>query len=96
VKNSERTQFDLVLCDLAMPGMMDGQLARLSRNSANNRTAQPPFILLTAWTDQTKEKEKISESGVDAVVQKPVDMMQLLDVIQSVMEPRSLSRNRLP
>ena len=44
-----------------------------ARYAEKRGIAKPPFILLTGWGGQELEKEKITESGVDAVVAKPID-----------------------
>ena len=77
---------DLVICDLGMPGMNGWQVGKAIVEFCNERNLpKPPLIILTGWASQDDEKEKISESGVDAVVQKPVEIRQLLAVVTKVM-----------
>lgn len=45
-----------------------------------------PFILLTGWGGQALEKEKAIESGVDAVVEKPLDSKKFIATIREVVE----------
>ncbi len=79
----EETKIDLIICDLAMPGMNGWQVGRRVAELCEERgMPKPPFILLTGWGDQAKEAEKIADSGVDAVVEKPVDIPGLVQVIK--------------
>ena len=45
---------------------------------------KPPFVLLTGWGGQELEREKIAESGTDAVVAKPIDSAALLATVQEI------------
>jgi PAS domain S-box-containing protein len=77
---------DLVICDLGMPEMNGWQVGRAIKEICKERgTPRPAFIILTGWENPGHEKERISESGVDAVVQKPVDITKLLEVIREVL-----------
>ena len=77
---------DLVICDLGMPGMNGWQVGRVIREICKARgTSAPPFIILTGWEDQASELDKIAESGVDAVIQKPVEITKLNGAIQEVL-----------
>lgn len=44
-----------------------------------------PVVLLTGWRGQIREEKKIVESGVDGVVEKPIDIPELLGTIRNVM-----------
>ncbi|HTY26123.1 MAG TPA: PAS domain S-box protein [Desulfomonilaceae bacterium] len=77
------TQVDVVICDLGMPGMNGWEVGKKIRALCEDRgIPKPPIILLTGWGAQVEEKNKMSESGVDAVVEKPVDMARLLEAIR--------------
>jgi len=76
---------NLVLCDLGMPGMSGWDVGKIIRTICEkNGAAKPPFILLTGWGSQELEKEKIAESGTDAVVSKPIDAAALLATVQDI------------
>jgi signal transduction histidine kinase len=76
---------DLVICDLGMPGMNGWQVGKAIVDfCANNDLPKPPFIILTGWEIKDNEKERISESGVDALIEKPVEIEQLLAVVTRV------------
>lgn len=62
--------FDLVVTDMAMPGMSGEQVAQLVKK----RAPQKPVILLTGFGEFLEKNELPS---VDVVLAKPVDMMAL-------------------
>ncbi len=73
---------DVVVCDLAMPGMTGWEVGRRIKALCEEKgVTKPAFLLLTGWSDQASETGKIRESGVDSVVDKPVDAAGLLRVI---------------
>ncbi len=87
---------DLVICDLAMPGMNGWEVGERIRAICRDRgIPKPPFILLTAWAGQEIEKEKIARSGVDAVVAKPLNVSNMVRVIGEVVE-KSRSKDSKP
>lgn len=70
---------DIVISDLAMPGMSGWELA--SRVKAIS--PRTPVIMVTAWGASVDEK-KMEQSGVDFVLNKPFRLEQLADVISKV------------
>lgn len=83
----EEDPTDLVICDLGMPGMNGWDVARRIKTYCKALGIKKvPFILLTGWGDQAREKAKVAESGVDAIVEKPVGIFHLLEVIREVGE----------
>ncbi|MBM4329150.1 MAG: PAS domain S-box protein [Deltaproteobacteria bacterium] len=78
---------DLVICDLGMPGMTGWEVGKGIGAICRERGApKTPFILLTGWGGQKTEKEKMAESGVDVVMEKPLNIKKLLEVIRQVAE----------
>jgi len=76
---------DLVISDLGMPGMNGWDVGKAIRSICHERgVSKPPFILLTGWGGQELEKEKIAESGTDAVVAKPIDRATVLATVQEI------------
>jgi PAS domain S-box-containing protein len=81
--------FDLVICDLGMPGMNGWEVGKRIRMLCSERgLRKPPFILLTGWGGQLEETEKIEESGVDRLIEKPVDPPGLIDTIKELADFR--------
>jgi len=86
VKIFSNNEIDLVICDLGMPGMNGWQVgSSVTKIRREKGTAKAAFIILTGWDEQAQEDEKIKESGVDAVVRKPIDITRLMKVIREVM-----------
>ena len=76
----ERGAFDLVLMDIALPGM-DGKEAT-RRIRADPRFALLPVIAVTAHASKS-ENEEILGAGVNSVVTKPVEHARLILAIKS-------------
>ncbi|MBK7410305.1 MAG: response regulator [Saprospirales bacterium] len=73
-------QPDLILCDIMMPGGVDGYdvLTTLGRHP---ETAAIPFIFLTARADKTDIRRGM-QLGADDYLTKPFEEQELLRVIQ--------------
>ena len=85
-----RHPIDVVVCDLAMPGMSGWQVAKaLEQICREKNKARAPFILLTGWGGQLGQERRIIEAGVDAVVGKPVDIEALMHVMEDVLQRSS-------
>ncbi len=83
----ENDAVDAVVCDLGMPEMNGWEVGRKIRSICRERGVhKTPFILLTAWSGQETEKEKMERSGVDAVVGKPLRIGAILETIREVCE----------
>lgn len=80
-----KNEVDVVICDLGMPGMSGWQVGKRLVSSCRQRgIPKIPFILLTGWGGQSLEQDKLTESGVDGIMEKPVDMRKLIGLISSV------------
>jgi len=78
---------DLVICDLEMPGISGWEVGKRIRSLCEERDIpKTPFILLTGWGGQKTEAEKIAESGVDAVVEKPINIGNLREIVRKLGE----------
>ncbi|MEW6351151.1 MAG: response regulator [Thermodesulfobacteriota bacterium] len=78
----ESNPVDLVICDLGMPHMNGWEVGkRILHICQDRQTAKPPFILLTGWAGQISEEDKIVEAGVDRIVEKPLGINELLEVM---------------
>ncbi len=85
----EQKAVDVVLCDLAMPGMSGWDVGRAIRVACGEkRVRKCPFILVTGCRCRVSDDNRIVESGVDAVVEKPVEFDGLLEVIGEVLGKR--------
>jgi two-component system sensor histidine kinase RpfC len=79
-------EFDIVLMDVNMPVMNGLDAVKLHHFATGGRDS-PPFVALTA--DATEEtRRQCEEAGIAAHLTKPVDMEQLLGVIDRVASAR--------
>ena len=85
--SSIRNLWTWSICDLGMPGMNGWDVGKAIRSICRDKgISKPPFVLLTGWGGQELEREKIAESGTDAVVAKPIDSAALLATVQEIAE----------
>ncbi len=76
---------DLVICDLGMPGINGWEVGKRIKSVCDRRhISKTPFVLLTGWGGQSTEADSIAESGVDAVMEKPVNIEQIQEVIRKL------------
>jgi len=79
--------FDVVLMDVQMP-ILDGfQATSVIRALERGSDTTTPIIAMTAHA-MRGDREKCLEAGMDAYVAKPLDVKQLLGLIESVAEDR--------
>lgn len=74
---------DLVLCDLAMPGVDGFQVA--ARLKADAATAALPVVVITALDTAAVEAEAYA-AGCAAVMAKPFDLVELTALLRGVLE----------
>jgi len=79
-------QIDLILLDVMMPGMDGFEVTRRVRQDDNNRLL--PIILVTALRE-TEDRIKGIEAGCDDFLSKPVDKMELLARVQSLLKVKA-------
>jgi len=78
-------EVDLVICDLGMPEMNGWEVGKMVRSLCREKgIPKTPFILLTGWGGQFMEPDKIAESGIDGVLEKPVEVSRLFSMIQQI------------
>ena len=81
---------DLVLCDLAMPGMNGWEVGRgIVRLCQEKQIVSPAFVLLTAWAPESMDKTKMYEARVETILEKPVDIKGLIEVIGTIFQRSS-------
>ncbi|MFH0782737.1 MAG: response regulator [Pseudomonadota bacterium] len=85
VATSEKEGFDLIVLDLAMPGM-DG-LEALKRIKAKQPDAE---IIILSGQGSIKTSIEAMKLGAEDFMEKPVDMSELLDKISDAKDKRLL------
>jgi two-component system, sensor histidine kinase len=86
--------YDLVLMDLQMPGM-DGLEAARRIRKLNTPWARMPIAALTA-SSSPGIAEDIAEAGMDAYLQKPLDVRKLDETIALLTGPQARARSVEP
>jgi PAS domain S-box-containing protein len=79
-------QIDLILLDVMMPGMDGFEVTRRVRQDDTHRLL--PIILVTALRE-TEERVKGIEAGCDDFISKPVDKMELLARVRSLLKVKA-------
>ncbi|MFC1835172.1 PAS domain S-box protein [Thermodesulfobacteriota bacterium] len=83
LKILEDKEVDAVVCDLAMPGMNGWEVARVIHQMCLEKgIPKPPFILLTGWAGQLAEEEILAHPDVDRIVEKPIKVSRLLEIVE--------------
>ncbi|MET0962198.1 MAG: response regulator [Noviherbaspirillum sp.] len=81
----DRQTFDLLLCDIGMPGMSGHDLMRAIRKRPRDKGALTPAIALTAFA-MASDQRASTYAGFDAHVNKPLSAQTLIETICSVCE----------
>ncbi|MCX5874252.1 MAG: AAA family ATPase [Deltaproteobacteria bacterium] len=82
-------EVDLVICDLGMPEMSGWEVGRMVKTICQEKQiSKTPFLLLTGWGGQSLGDDNIAESGVDGILEKPVDVPKLFEMIRKVVSCR--------
>ena len=76
-------KIDLILLDIMMPRMSGIEV--LSRLRADERTKAIPVVMVTALKE-TEDKVKALEAGCDDFISKPVDKVELLARVKSILK----------
>ena len=87
VEAARASRFDLILMDIKMP-RMDGIEATRAIRRLPGALGRVPIVALTANGDAEAAKVYM-DSGMDAVVEKPIKPDRLLETLQMVLEPEA-------
>jgi two-component system CheB/CheR fusion protein len=84
-----RHTFDVIVSDIAMPGMDGHEL--LSKLRENPRYAEVPAIACTGFNSEI-EIEQVQRSGFAGHLAKPIDVPRLIVAIQTAIAGRNRKR----
>ena len=79
-----RSDYDVVLCDLNMPGASGWDVARRSSEFASS----PEFFIVTGWDAQARSAFP-PNSGVSAILTKPIGLPDIDRIVATVNLKRS-------
>ncbi|HUT26275.1 MAG TPA: response regulator [Sumerlaeia bacterium] len=77
--------YDLVLCDLAMPGLAGIDVIRKVRTEP--QTASLPIVVLSA--EERKMKDRALTAGANDCIDKPFAPQQVFDVVEKLLGGKS-------
>ncbi|MGC8658060.1 MAG: PAS domain S-box protein, partial [Desulfomonilaceae bacterium] len=76
---------DIVICDLVMPGIDGWKVGQAIMSICSARGVnKTPFVLLTGWGGQAMEQDLIRKSGVDVLLEKPIDVKRLIETVDKI------------
>ena len=81
-------EYDIVLTDLAMPGVSGWEVAR----SIREQRKDVPIVIVTGW-GVTIERSEMEENGVDDVLPKPFDIDHVLNLVQTLLMRQSADKH---
>ena len=85
VRLASEMSFDLILMDLHMPQMNGADAtAEIRRLQARDKAQTPIWALTAAVSDA--DRQRCLEVGMNGFLTKPIDMGQLMEVIESVVD----------
>ena len=76
----ENGQFDLIICDLGLPGLLSGWDVI---EKVRKQNKQIPILVVTGWGN-TIEQEKIENYQVNKVLTKPVPVQELIKEVSGM------------
>ena len=85
----ETDQPDLILLDVMMPRMSGFQAC--SKIKTSSKTRDIPILMVTAL-NEVGDVEKAVESGADDFLTKPVNKLELITRVRSLLRVRALKR----
>jgi CheY-like chemotaxis protein len=84
----ESDRFDVILCDLSMNDMNGLEVGKWVLDySCRQKTPKIPFLLYTGL-EKHLDAEKLEESGVDLVVNKPTPCEEILRIVKKFVDIR--------
>ncbi len=92
IKKAKKVKPDLILLDIQMPGMNGIEVCEVLKK--DEKTRDIPVIFVTATTDNETLKEAFESGGTDYVC-KPVNKIELLARIKSVLLHRKMAKKLL-
>ena len=81
----EQTQYDLIMCDVRMPGLDGPELYRTLR--LLHSELLPRFVFLTGDTLNPESREFVQQTGAPCI-SKPFDFDEVYRVVGRVLRPR--------
>jgi PAS domain S-box-containing protein len=85
-------RIDMVISDFDLPDADGWEVgAAIKEICGRKGIPKTPYILLTTQTGLNRETERLAESGVDRIIEKPVEYPMLFDAIRRLLEKHKRS-----
>ncbi len=84
VRDSKPGYYDLILMDIQMPKMDGYEATREIRALENKELASIPIVAMTANAFD-EDKKKAAEAGMNDHIAKPIDIINLMNVLQKIL-----------
>lgn len=85
---AQHGDFDLILCDIRMPGIDGYEVARRLKSDPNR--CKVPLVAITALT-QLGDRDHVLAAGFDGYVAKAVPPQHFIQQVQSFLSPDNMS-----
>ena len=82
----EKAQYCLILMDLQMPDMSGIEITRIILEKEKHTGRRTPIIAVTAYA-MAGDKGKCKEAGMNDYLSKPVDLLRLKEMVESLCNP---------
>ncbi len=82
VKKALSEHFDIIIMDIQLPGLDGIEATRRIREGRHKAEMQLPVVIALTAHAMRDDREKILSCGLDDYISKPVDLYDLLKVIQ--------------
>ena len=79
---AQKTNPDLVLCDMMMEAMDSGMQ---TAQQIKRHNSEIPIFLLSSIADKLAATTQIRELGFIGIIQKPIDPARLVSIVQSML-----------
>jgi PAS domain S-box-containing protein len=87
----EENEIDAVVCDLVMNEMNGWEVSKaIAERCRKTGVPKPVIIMLTGYARQLSEEEKKLHPEVDRVVEKPIDVTKILEIVTEEVEKASV------
>jgi PAS domain S-box-containing protein len=86
VAAAHETPYDLIVMDLAMPGIDGLEATRRIRAAERGTSRRVPIVAMTA-SAMKGDRERCLEAGMDAYLAKPIDADELFEVVEGFAAP---------
>lgn len=92
----EENEVDAVICDLVMQDMSGWDVSKAIQGICVEKgMPKPPFIIVTGYARKLAESEIFSHPGVNRIVEKPVQLVKLLEVIREEIQEGTIVGHKL-